>query len=141
MGQTTDQIEAHIENTREELGSNLQELEHKVKSVTDWRQHFRANPMTMMGAAFGGGVLLAAMMGSSSRPRHRRRPESGGYSIPEPRSIVSQKSHQAMETLDNIRGALIGVAATRFKDFVGELVPGFREHFDRTEQNSHAMQR
>jgi hypothetical protein len=35
MGQTTDQIEHHIEQTRETLGSNLQELEYKVKAVTD----------------------------------------------------------------------------------------------------------
>jgi hypothetical protein len=30
---------------------------------------------------------------------------------------------------DNIKGALIGVAATRFKEFVGEVVPGFHEQF------------
>ena len=51
MGQTTHQIEAHIEDTREDLGSNLHELELKVKSVTDWKQHFRTNPMTMLGVA------------------------------------------------------------------------------------------
>jgi hypothetical protein len=33
MGETTDQIAAHIEDTREGLGSNLRELEQKVKSV------------------------------------------------------------------------------------------------------------
>ena len=41
MGQTTHQIEAHIENTREDLGSDLHELERKVKDVTDWKQHFQ----------------------------------------------------------------------------------------------------
>jgi Protein of unknown function (DUF3618) len=55
MGQTTNQIEAHIEDTREHLGSNLHELEQKVKSVTDWKQHFQTNPITMLGVAFGGG--------------------------------------------------------------------------------------
>ena len=61
MGQTTRQIEAHIEDTREDLGANLNELEQKVKSVTDWKQQFRSNPMTMLGVAFGGGILLATM--------------------------------------------------------------------------------
>ena len=38
-----------------------------------------------------------------------------------------------METWDNIKGALIGVAATRFKDFVAEVIPGFQEQYQRTE--------
>jgi hypothetical protein len=72
MGETTDEIESHIESTRENLGSNLQELEQRVKSATDWRQHFRNNPLMMIGAAFGGGVLLALIL---SGPTSRR-----GYS-------------------------------------------------------------
>jgi hypothetical protein len=67
MDQTTNQIEAHIENTRENLGANLQELELKVKSATDWRHQFRRNPMAMLGAAFGGGVLLAFIGGRRRR--------------------------------------------------------------------------
>jgi len=63
MGQTASQIEAHIEKTRENLGSNLEELEHKVKLVTDWKEMFRANPSVMLGMAFGGGLLLATMLG------------------------------------------------------------------------------
>jgi len=66
MDQTTDQIEAHIETTRENLGANLQELEQKVKSVTDWRRQFRENPMRMLGVAFGGGILLAFLLGRRS---------------------------------------------------------------------------
>jgi hypothetical protein len=38
MGQTTDQIEADIQGRRDSLRSNFDELENKVKSVTDWRQ-------------------------------------------------------------------------------------------------------
>ena len=47
MGETTDQIEAHIEQTRENLGANLEELEQKVRSVADWRQHFRLRQFTI----------------------------------------------------------------------------------------------
>jgi hypothetical protein len=133
MGETTHQIEAHIEHTREHLGSNLNELEQKVKSAADWKQYFRSNPLILLGVAFGGGVLLAAMLGGrtnsfaealSSREPSERRPGAG---------IQTQK---ALETLDHIKGALIGVAATRFKDFVGEVVPGFDEEFQRTEPSS-----
>jgi hypothetical protein len=68
MGQATGEIEAQIEGTRAELGANLQELEQKVKTVADWRHHFRNHAMTLMGVAFGGGVLLA-MMGGKRKTR------------------------------------------------------------------------
>jgi hypothetical protein len=41
-----------------------------------------------------------------------------------------------MEAWDNIKGALVGVAATRFKDFVGEIVPGFHEEFRQAERKA-----
>ena len=65
MGETTHQIEAHIADTREKLGNNVRELERKVKSVTDWKQHVRTSPITMLGVAFGGGILAATMVGRS----------------------------------------------------------------------------
>ena len=132
MGQTTDQIEAHIEDTREDLGSNLHELEQKVKSVTDWKQYFQTNPMTMLGVAFGGGILLATMLGGRKNRRGERvsRPATGSES----HAGTDHQKHKALETWDNIKGALIGVAATRFKDFVGEIVPGFHEQFQQTEE-------
>ena len=140
MGQTTHQIEAHIEDTRKDLGSNLHELERKVKSVTDWKQHFQTNPMTMLGVAFGGGILLATMLGG----RKNRRGERGYPSLPasgsETHAGTDHQKHKALETWDNIKGALIGVAATRFKDFVGEVVPGFHEQFQRTEEKAKTLQ-
>jgi hypothetical protein len=63
MGETTDQIENHIETKREDLQSNLKELENRVKSATDWRQYFRKHTGTMVAAAFGGGVVVSAMLG------------------------------------------------------------------------------
>jgi hypothetical protein len=69
VDQTTDQIEAHIENTRDELGAHLQELEQKVKSVTDWKRQFRDNPVAMLSAAFAGGIFLAALLGGRRSKR------------------------------------------------------------------------
>jgi hypothetical protein len=141
MGKTTHQIEAHIDDTREDLGSNLHELEQKVKSVTDWKQHFQTKPMTMLGVAFGGGILLATMLGG--RRRKRGGGESGFSSHAtgsEPHAATDRQKHQALETWDNIKGALIGVAATRFKEFVGEVVPGFHEQFQRTEDKAKAIE-
>ena len=61
MGQTTDQIETEIHKAREALRSNFEELENRVKAVTDWRQRFRKSPGTMFTAAFAVGALLATM--------------------------------------------------------------------------------
>jgi len=130
MGQATNQIEAQIEDRRADLGSNLRELEQKVKSVTDWKHHFQQNPMMLLGAAFGGGILLAATLGGRKRRRGTRNfsadPAGHEHAGTEPK-------HRAIETWDNIKGALVGVAATRFKDFVGEIVPGFHEEFRQAE--------
>ena len=63
MGQTTEQIESHIEHKRADLKSNLQELETRVKSATDWRHYFERHTGTMIAAAFGGGIVLSILIG------------------------------------------------------------------------------
>jgi hypothetical protein len=142
MGETTDQIESHIENRREDLGSNLNELEQKVKAVTDWRQQFQKNPKTMIGAAFGGGVLLASMMGG------RKRSSRGGASPLQPETLTAQgrssvhaREHDALEVWDTMKGALIGVAASQFKNLLGQLVPGFQEQYHKAETEKDAATR
>ena len=129
MVSTADQIETHIYQTRDMLGSNIHELEEKVKSVTDWKHHFKNSPMTMIGIAFGGGVLLATMLSDGKRARSSPQ-ERTTYT---PRSGTDRQKQKALETWDHIKDALVGVAATRFTDFVGEVVPGFSEHFQRTQ--------
>jgi hypothetical protein len=62
MGQTTDQIATDIARTRDDLKSNLEELETRVKDVADWRSQFRKHPGAMLTAAVLGGALLSAMM-------------------------------------------------------------------------------
>src|SRR4029453_17528010 len=61
MGESTSQIERDIVAERNELGRNLQLLENKARSLTDWRTYFRNHPFAMMGVALGGGVLLGAL--------------------------------------------------------------------------------
>jgi len=121
MGQTTSEIESYIENKREDLGSNLQELEEKVKSMTDWKQQFQKNTMAMIGLAFGGGVLLATLTGGRRRSLYREPygDETYARSAPTSRSQVKEK---ALETWDYAKGALIGLAASRAKDYVSKLV-------------------
>ena len=140
MGQTTNQIEAHIESKREQLGANLKEFEQKVKTATDWKHHFQNSPMTMLGVAFGGGILLATMLGGGAKSRNGGR--RSAYTPPsiEPHAGTDHQKYKALQTWDNIKGALIGVAATRFRDFVGEVVPGFQEQFQRTEAKAKGLE-
>ena len=63
MGQTTDQIVSDIDLTREDLKSNLEELESRVKDVTDWRVQFEKHPVAMVAVALVGGALLSSLIG------------------------------------------------------------------------------
>jgi hypothetical protein len=63
VGQATDQIERRIAATREDLKSNLQELERRVKTAADWRHQFKQHTGSMIAVAFGGGILLSSLLG------------------------------------------------------------------------------
>ena len=130
MGERTEQIENQIENKREDLKSNLQELETRVKAATDWRHYFAEHTGTMIAAAFGGGVLLAAMVGG----RSNRASLSQADSSSEPaRPWRTGTKHEVLENVDSIKSALVGAAATKFKGILGEVVPGFKEHLAKAE--------
>jgi len=41
---------------------------------------------------------------------------------------------QALELWNDIKGALIGVAAMRVTEYISDLIPGFDEHYRRAAQ-------
>jgi len=129
MVETTAQIETHIAATREALGANLDALEQKIKSATNWRDYFQRSPMTIVGAAFAGGIVLA--IATVGRPRRGARAARGVAVPSSPSRPLGHHTQEVMTMLDNIKGALVGMAATRLKDMVAEVVPGFRDEFDR----------
>jgi len=133
MGEKPDQIERLIQNERGQLGQNLNELQSKVQEATDWRVQFEKRPMLMMGIAVGGGLLLAAVTGGRSRPK-RYSAEDRGYASQEHRRGTELQKSKALETFDNIKGAMIAVAANTFQDFLGQLLPGFKEQVQKTAQ-------
>jgi hypothetical protein len=133
MDETAHEIEAHINRTRERLGSNLRELENKVDAAIDWREHFREKPHLFLGAAVIGGAILATALRTTSPRRGRadpgvRRFTRGG----------SSAQAQALELWNNVKGALIGVTAARIKEYIGEFVPDFDEQYRRAEQRAAA---
>lgn len=131
MGQTSDQIENQIETRREDLRSNLEELEDKVKSATDWRQQFRNNTGTLLVVAFGGGLLLAGITRRGGRRDYRGSPGTLAERIERAPRRTSPRLQELRQTWDHIQSALIGVAASKVKDTLGEFIPGFREQISR----------
>jgi hypothetical protein len=119
MGETTDQIASELESKREDLRSNLEELQNKVSSVTDWRQQVRRNPTAMVGIAFGSGLLLASLIG-----RPRRRVE---YNLGRAAQRQSPGKSQLRGVWDDIQGALIGVFATKVTNTLADVLPDFRD--------------
>jgi ElaB/YqjD/DUF883 family membrane-anchored ribosome-binding protein len=69
MGETIDQIELHIRQTRDDLLANLSELEQRAKSVIDWRTHYRKHPYEFMAAAAAAGLFASLI--SRRRARFR----------------------------------------------------------------------
>ena len=140
MGEKSNQIERRIETERGQLGENLHELQSKVEGLTDWRAQFQKRPMVMMGVAVGGGLLLASMTGRRSSRSKRHYTESRpDISSSEHRRGTELQKTKALETFDTIKGAMIGLAANTFQDFLGQLIPGFREQVEKTAQEKRSI--
>ena len=133
MDEAANKIEAHIDRTRDRLGSNLRELEQKIDAATDWREQFRARPHLFLGGAIVGGALLGAVLRPAAARQAFDAPGEEHLRSFAPNSVDGRE--QALELWNNIKGALIGVAAMRITAYISELVPGFEEQF------RHAAQR
>lgn len=128
MGETTDQIERHISEQRNELDDNIHELQRKVKTAFDWRAQMQERPMTMLSAAFGGGLLLSLLFGG----RSSRRTYETKWSSPARSS--DWETQGAPSTWDNIRGAALAVAGTKLGAVLEEFLPGFQEQYRKKQQ-------
>jgi hypothetical protein len=100
---SSEQIERHIRSTREQLRSNLDELEDRVKSTVSWRKQFRRNPALGVGLAVGAGFLLAIL---TTRPR--RQPTGESLTAPS-----TQRRAHVHRFWDNLQSTLLEIAAVR----------------------------
>lgn len=135
MGQTTiHQIEAQIDRTREQLGSNLHELSRRVDSATDWQEYYRARPFAFLGAAAVGGAIAAvAVHALNSRQNGSNWNESA-------RPVYSSREHSPSRQVSyfwqNVQSAVVGLAAARLKDYINSLLPGFNDHYQQVERHA-----
>jgi hypothetical protein len=135
MDETSHQIERHIEQTRNDLDDNLNELGDKVKKAVDWRAQVEARPGAMLGLAFAGGVILSALLSSGRRTRsayvaggRTRGKQAWTPSVPAS-ALPASKPSETRQNLEALAGALIGVAVNRASKFIDSLVPGFEREF------------
>ncbi|NOT25659.1 MAG: hypothetical protein HOP16_06100 [Acidobacteria bacterium] len=131
MDHTADEMEALVDRTRDHLNTNMRELEHRVEAATDWREHFQERPYLFLGAAFIGGVVLGGAL--------RRQPSVSGIGHLGPRHVLGSNSSvqaQAWDLWNNVQGALVGVASAGIQKYIGELLPGFEEHYRRAQQTT-----
>jgi hypothetical protein len=143
VGEDTRQIEDTIREERTDLGRNLQELQSQARALADWRTHYRRHTGIAIGAAFAGGVVL----GFASRRHHTPArdvyaPESEFHAVestPSHRSPLAalrqvadspRARRQISETWEGILSSLVGVGTAQVVNWLGSLVPGFRDEFD-----------
>jgi hypothetical protein len=135
MGETSDQIERHIQEKRNDLGGNFSELEVKVKTAVDWRAQFEERPGTMLALAFGGGIILSSLLpsGRSSRSTYDQgsQPAPNRDLTPSLQSAAppAGKPNEIRQTVEALTGALAGVAVNRMSRFIDSLLPGFEREF------------
>jgi len=127
MVETADQIERHIQRTRDELSENVNELEIRVKTVLDWRTQVEERPGTMLALAFGGGVLLSALMPSG---RFSKRSFGNGWTAQQTNGNGSKRSMP----WEALKGALVAIATARLTEFVEEFIPGFQHELSKARQ-------
>src|ERR1700684_1462355 len=106
MDEETSKIRKHIDDERQELGRNLDEIGHRVKRATDLKAHFNENTMVILGAAVAGGFLLSLAFRKSSNSDSQSM-----ESAAQPKRGTSKHLQRFSDTLDAVFDGLVGVAA------------------------------
>jgi hypothetical protein len=146
MGEKSDQIERYIEEQRDELGDNIAQLQGKVKGTFDWRVQFEHRPMTMIGIALGGGVLLSSLLGGRSHSKrsrkrlHKGRTPPNDIQFPDPQNgtAAAQVENKSSDAWRNIKVAMAGVAGAKFGTILDSFLPGFSKEYDKARKSGEA---
>ena len=134
MGETINEIERELAAERIDLSRNLGELETKARQLTDWRHYYRNHPGQLLGAAVASGVVLGIIAGGkpASSPSHREFAAVPDHGAPRPKSRALTRLEQDWT---HISDALMGVASAKVMEFVGNLIPGFREQLNQNHRS------
>ena len=138
MGADTRRLEDEIRAERQQLDRNLHALESKARELTDWRGHYSRHAGAALAVAFGIGILLG------TRGKHHRgrtaswkpvqsSPASESHIGFNPLKIISDNPRarqQVGDTFQNILETLVAMAGAKAIQWIGSLVPGFRDEYE-----------
>lgn len=113
MGSTAESIRNEIDQRRQAISDDVNQLEDRVHELTDLQRQFQERPMTFLGLAFGGGVVLGMLMSGSSEDDERDR-NNRRYSY----------SPYATETANRYRGNGGGSDGGEQGGFMSSLMSG-----------------
>lgn len=139
--QTTNQVYDKVDNVQHQVQDKVEEVQEKFREATDWRGQFDKRPMLGLAVAFGSGVLLASVLGGGDREGDRGSYRGGPFGYqPQFQSYGSSsggmnvgKQHVS-STFDNVKSALMGVAAAQLKNVLDDALPGFSDEYRQVEE-------
>jgi hypothetical protein len=127
----TNKVERHLETEREELGRNLDEMEARVKDMTDPRIYFDKHTFWILGAAAAAGFLLSVAVGKATANNTKEslpgRDQRDGAGSP---MFGPTRANRFAETVETIFDGLVGVASGKLDSFIENAVPGFQKQYD-----------
>ena len=129
MNKTSDQIAADLRLKRQAFHASVEELQAKLKSVTDWRQQFEQHLVMMIAEAMGAGALLATVAGRAER-RRATPPVSAVASDVSGRPSQSNDHQQegiARQVWEPLKEALIDIAVLRLTGMLERKLPGSKD--------------
>jgi hypothetical protein len=137
MGETPDQIEREIAESRQQLHENFQELEDNVKAAMDWKTQFTRRPGTMLALAVGGGILASAILPSRHTSRRagtaKSNTDSERNNVIAPPNFsspaVSRPPSDLRKSFEVMQAALLAVASRQASAFIDTMLPGFQDEF------------
>jgi len=125
----TNRIIDHLETEREALGRNLDEMESRVKDMTDPKVFFDKHTGWILSAAIAGGFILSAALGkAAAQPPQKSRPVPGDGAGPV--KFGAAQLQRVGETFDTILDGLVDVVSDKLYSFVADAVPGFQKPSD-----------
>lgn len=118
MAETSHEIRRQIDDTRARIGVTIKALERKV----DPHRLIDEHPLTLVGVAFGTGILLSTTGAT-------------GRAVKEVRAQVQHGANRINDTagsaVDGIVEAIVGAATAAITDKLSELVHGSLASSDR----------